>query len=212
MRNDLRNACSGGNKDAKKTTTGVMDGSPCTFSFVQPDGQKFQGVCLNPGGIQTEFQSRLKSSFSCDCLRSLAWGSLSICWALREHILVTSWDVPRWDRSFTLELPQCLTPPLIGAYHRLSIPPLLHLVLICLCNDCKAENQWPVKVVDQSWLIIYLLFSRVEGSLVRKQKTKVKSVPSNMFSQRPHLRLSGWQSLSQFSSSLVLYLATEVSN
>lgn len=58
MRNDLRNAGSGGNKDTKKTTTGVMDGSPCTFSFVQPDGEKFQGVCLNPSRIQTRVSAQ----------------------------------------------------------------------------------------------------------------------------------------------------------
>lgn len=40
-------------------------------------------------------------------------------------MLVTSWDVSRWDQSLTLELPQRLTPPLTAADHKLSIPPLL---------------------------------------------------------------------------------------
>lgn len=116
----------------QKKANNCGDGWPPwhVFLCVAKSTEDFQSVFESQHG--PEFQSRMKSSVGCDSLKHLAWGSLSIGTALREHMLVTSWDVSRWDQSVTLELPQCLTPPLTAAYHRLSS----HHRCTCSAVDC----------------------------------------------------------------------------
>lgn len=100
MKNDLGNARSGGREEARKITTGLMDGHPCAlfhpcspvagnFGGVSPNANMEESCCWDSNRVSVQTNKQLHSWL---CLKLLAWGRLNICQTSREHIWVTSWD------------------------------------------------------------------------------------------------------------------------